>query len=76
MKSQVLFQIPKGLGPFQVDKAAHGESSLRQEEGSVPRNQTVTQPSEMSRQYICTDNFIIISITGIRNQNNTTSRER
>lgn len=54
MKSQMLFQIPKGLGPFQVDKAAHGESNLRQEEGSIPSNQTGTRPCEASRQNICT----------------------
>lgn len=40
MKSHVLSQIPKDFGPFQVDKAAHQESNLRKEEGSVPSNQS------------------------------------
>lgn len=69
-------QIPKYFGPFQVDKAAHQESNLRKEEGSVPRNQRWSQshlkcPSSKSGKLLASQHhhLSVISVMVIKKQN-------
>lgn len=82
-KSHVFLQIPKDFGPFQVDKAAHQESNLRKEEGSVPRNQRWSRshlkcPSSKSGKLLASQHhhLSVISVMVIKKQNKTQQAER
>lgn len=82
-KSRMFLQIPKDFGPFQVDQAAHQESNLRKEEGSVPRNQRWSRshlkcPSSKSGKLLASQHhhLSVISVMVIKKQNTTQQAER
>lgn len=82
-KSHVFLQIPKDFGPFQVDKAAHQESNLRKEQGTVPRNQRWSHshlkcPSSKSGKSLPSQHhhLSVISVMVIKKQNKIQQAER